>query len=391
MRHYLSLALPLLGVAMLPRGVGFAFIALQLDAIVDWGATHRELMALPLHERIGWVMAVVTLAAWDADTPIRQTVLAPRLAWLWRSAHRPRHAGAAILVLCLLAMLPLAAAATLLPLHGQVAVWVWSAVLSAAWTHREPRVLALALLGLVAGLALGPVGLVGIAALPWTLAPLGRAADAQRIAGGRRTTSARRAWGPSTALMRLDLLTLRRLAPGAVLFALLAGPSAALAQTAARVNGPYVGWYGTRVGVVILALAAVFSMHSAVAIARGLGSNFDRSRWPVSTRHRAWCFVGSLVVLLSPTLFGVLGGGAGPWGPVHLSATTLCLCAGAAVALTWRRARSRNHGLGAHLWWCFGVVVVAWQPPPSSTGLLLLLSAAAVEFTSRRLSGERRC
>jgi hypothetical protein len=151
-----------------------------------------------------------------------------------------------------------------------------------------------------------------------------------------------------------------------------------------------VGFSATRAGVLALVVLAPLLASAAEALARGLGPNLDRGRWPITPRQRMTALSASLALVFMPAWLGLQLGGAGVWGPLHLGAVVAVLATGAGAALVWRPTTQRSHTLGLHLWLAMTTAVVAWQPAPGSSLALLGMAAGLHALGAYRLAAARR-
>ncbi len=391
---WLRMTLPRLALALMPGVVVYVFAVLQLDAIVDWGAVREELATWPRWRVAAVVYALAIAFGQGLRAPIRGAWSHGSVGWLWRLPHRPAVAGALVWVLSALALLPWGATLGLDPIAG-LATWGWAGLALAAASVASRAMVPVMMLGsagLVASVFGGLYTLPAVLLLPAALFKLGRSCDRTRTRGeaGARTTHP---WarGPTTGLVRLELLALRRRSPATLVMLLLAGPALAAGQTAARVNGPNVGWSATRAGVLALVLLSPVVASAMSVVVRDLGRSFDRSSWPVSVHRRLTGSLLTIMALWAPALLGLrLGGAGGALGNAHLVGVAFALGGGSLAAALWRGATPRGDGIGWHLWWGILVAIAGWRSPPGGPVLVAGMAVLALGVARWRLALRRR-
>ena len=280
---------------LVPRGMAWLLLLVQLDAMVDMVATSRRLMAQPAWVAAAALGGLTALHAVSERGGVAAGLLHPRFAVLRR---QPLGRGALGVPGCLVVValcLPLAllgwlwsrsvgvgllwaVAAVPAVAFGGAGRWGRAAVgvaWAAGWAAAAQALPASASWLLTVGAAFVAVPVVGDTLIRWPVPP-------GSVPRGLR-------WRPGSALVALvqrDLLVLWRTDRSGLGTAMLAAPVVVAMVWAARVNGAYAG--GALVTGIALAMAflAPLALSVAAGVARGLGAQFDPPSVPVRPLRR---------------------------------------------------------------------------------------------------------
>lgn len=382
---------PWLQVAV-PRLTALAFVAVQLDAMVDWSATTHLLKARPPVEAFLAAWLVVLLTGAGERRAARRLLLGDRHAVIRRQPVPGPRFGPG--VTALLSPLAVPAASLGLLWHGS---W-WGALLWGSATLCPTVAFAAdrPLLGLGATLP-AAVGVLLAQAVPAVLPLVGGVAAALGVPAAGETFarsdvvgltpagSVRRGLrGPVTALLHRDVLALWRLDRPTLLSALLPALPAGLVVHAMRVNGPF-GDEATLTGAAIwLVLAGLAALQLPAAAALRTGHAHDPAHWPTTAAQR----VGATGLLVASGLFPTwLAVSAFAHLPALASLRLLLLGTALVGGACWWSASSPTRARhGSWLWWS-GLCLAATLLPGAWPALLLLAvgpGLRAVALTERR-------
>lgn len=382
----LRLALRLLVPRLAPAWVVLAFGLAQANAVIDWDASRRMVLAMPATSRS--LAQGLSLLVWlsTCRAPLADVLLGPRLAFARRSPLSDRRFAAVAGALAAVALLPWALLWARLtdPVYG---LGLLLAALPSALSGvaRSPLWLGSALaVTAVVGDATAPLVAPICLVLPWLWADR---RDPPAVLAPRGVT-----W-PSTpigAFVARDLVAAWRTRPGlAGEMGLLVG-LVAVASVALRANGdPTPGFTGPAAS-----LASGMGIGGAsgvlVAARRALGGAADEAELPLSPAARAavhalvcavgWAGCGAVVAL---------------WGPGAASDRLLRVAAmGAAVAsltpaVTLSGDRLKREHTGPLLWAMVALGALALLPTAASVTASLGLAAAAQAYTTRGLRRAR--
>ncbi|MCA9493046.1 MAG: hypothetical protein KC621_24110 [Myxococcales bacterium] len=382
---------PWLQVAV-PRLTALAFVAVQLDAMVDWSATTRMLRARAPLEALVAAALVVLLTGTSERRAARRLLLGDRHAVIRRQPVSGSLFGPG--VTALLSPLAVPAASLGLLWHGS---W-WGALLWGSATLCPTVAFAAdrPLLGLGATLP-AAVGVLLAQAVPAVLPLVGAVAAALGVPAAGKTFvrsevvglspagSLRRGLrGPVTALLHRDLLALWRMDRPTLLSALATAVPAGLVIHAMRVNGPF-GDEATLTGAAIwLVLAGLIALQLPAAAALRTGHAQDPAHWPTTAVQRVGATGLLVAVGLFPTWLAVAALGHLP----PLASLRLLLLGAALIggASWWSAASPTRARHGSWLWWS-GLCLAATLLPQAWPALVVLgvgPGLRAVALTERR-------
>jgi len=379
---------------LVPRGVLWLLVLVQVDAMVDAPAVSRQLMAQPPWVAAAAVATLVGLHALAERRGVRATVGHRRFGLLRRQPLGRWEAGAA-------------AGSVLLVLAAPVAGlgWLWSRSLGTGLLWAELAVLPLALAGarrpvggalavLAAGVGAGLAQALWVAPAGWAsswvmagaLAPgvaWGAGDVALRWPGPPRAapTSLGRPWGPLSALLHRDLVALARTEPALIGASWLAAPVVGAMVWAARVNGGFAGEALVTGTSVALAFLAPLGLSAVAAVARALGPMLDPPSWPVRPGPRLLALAAVASTTLVPSWAAAAVGGRPALGwahHLHVGGTVTALAFTAAAVVAWRPHRP-DHGLYPYvIALCLAATLVPQGPWFGAMGALTAATAAWV-------------
>lgn len=376
----------------------WAFLIVQADVILDWGALHRGLVAQP-----GWVagaaLAVgVGLQWWSGRRLVRGLLLGPGLEILRRQPVPDWGFGVGAGCFLGLVSAPV----------GVVAVgWYWRLDAAVLWVALAalPVLLAgagrwglgaaaLVLAGAVAAVAHSAPGLftpLACLAVVAQLQLLGRCMLRLAREGDRR-----RLWvpwpapGAAWALVGRDVRALARAEQGVLLAVGAVAGVLGLVVFAVRVNNALAGLPLVRAALVGIAVGAPLALLGVGAASRRLGEQFDPAHWPVPARGRAAALATTAGLLLAPSWAAAAVGGAGGLGVVEHVRLALLVGALAAGVAWFVAVRPRKPDLAIYPWWaalCLGFAVLGsvWGPVAVAG-----LGVSALWLAEHRLALRRR-
>ncbi len=376
-----------------PRLTVLGFGVVEVDAVVDWGATTALLQARSATETAAACAGLAALIALSERRATRTLLLGERHAVIRRQPLPGGAYGPGVTALV---------APLLVPAAGLGGLWhgsPWGALLWAAavlcpvtaWAadRRAVALAAVAPAGALAGVARAVPALLPIVALLSLLAVpfagrLFAAAEPEILPPIRSRTAGLS--GPRTALLHRDLLALWRMERHLLGGPLLVPAPAALVVLAMRVNGPYGDEATTAGAAVGLAAAGVGALQLPATAAGRLGAGYDPPHWPIRALDRALVTAALAGLGVLPTAVAVgLAARLPLVDQLRLGVLLLELAAGAAL---WIAARPTRPGFGSWPWWVGMSLVPVLVPGAWPVGVLL--AVAALVGAARLLERRRR-
>jgi hypothetical protein len=362
-----------------PAWVVLAFGLAQANAVIDWDASRRMVLAMPADARS--LAQGLTLLAWltTCRAPLADVLLGPRLAFARRSSLSDRQFAALAGALAAVAVAPWALLWARLtdPVYGAgLLLAALPAALSGVGRSRMWLVSALAaarVAGDGSAVLMAPICLT----MPWLWADR---RDPPAVLAPRGVT-----W-PSTpigAFVARDLVAAWRTRPGLAAEMAMLVALVTVASVALRANGdPTPGFTGPAAS-----LAAGMGVGGAsgllVAARRALGGAADEPELPLSPAARA--AVHALVCAVGWAGCGVV---VALWGPGAAPDRLLRVAAmGAAVAaltpaVTLSGDRLKREHTGPLLWAMVALGALALLPTAGSVAASLALAAGAQAYTT---------
>jgi len=385
------------GAIVLSRWLVVLFVLIQVDAMVDWSATHRIIGEQPPW-LVGTTVGALLLAmASQERKAVADLLYEERHALLWRQPLPARHWSVAIAMPLIAVGSPLIALAVIAygpTAVGAIALFLGLWCLPAVLIARGSWVLGVGVTALAAGVATVahalPMVQIPLAAAVWlglaaTLGPAYIAAASRPVKVPKP-----RSWRPRSpigALLHRDLLCLWRTERSLVLSCLVVAAPIAAVTWGLRVNG-HIGPAGLATATIVgLGFAAPVMMGALARLPIRLGSQLNPPSWPISalTRFRSWALLAGLLLAPSWAAAATMGK---PIDPEHVRVGVFLLpiCAGAALFLARRRGQVN---VGAFLWWIFLCMPAGLLDLRLGLPFALVLSALATGLATRAIRHRR--
>jgi hypothetical protein len=407
-RMHHRLALRLLLPRLAPVWVGVGLAVSQLNAVVDWSASRRLFLGLPVEQRSAAI--VLTLAAYTTtcDRALRSTLLGRELAFVRRAPVSDRQMAALAGGLAALALAPWAGLWARLtdPALG-VGVLVAATPAALARVARSSwrwRLLTLAVVGATPVVAEAAAQLeaavarpLGVAGPVISLLPAWWAAALPALWRDRVDLAPRPAgWGarwprwPWAAFLARDLVFAARHTPTllrdqALVTALIGGCALAL-----RVNGdPAPAFAGPAASLAALA-GMVNAVSLFVAARQALGSSGDEPALPLSPGGRAWVHALTAAAGWAPCGLVALALGPGAWPERAARVAAIGVAVAASTpACALIGDRLRREYTGPVLWAGILLGGLSLQAPAVAIGGAVAVASASAWWLTRGLRRAR--
>ncbi|HET6628570.1 MAG TPA: hypothetical protein VFG91_02220 [Woeseiaceae bacterium] len=306
------------------------FAVSQADATVDWTAV-RESLAMLEPWQLSLVITVLFLS-WgvSAGRALSAVWRQPVIAFLVRQPMSRREWVRYLAPSLFVAFLPVTAICWLAPQYANpivhyagFAALAWPIILGGSYRGRSAAkwiaLGAAALATLTFAYAYKPATAYLALMIAVLLIPLSVSAIREQVAGSRQIHSARLASiSPVFAIVRRDLLYLRRMQRNGLLGLAFMAALAALMMFALRVNGNAAGGEAFDLACGLLALAVVPVFEILERTKKELGPAFMRLRWPIDHLDRGLALVCLIFVLMGPALITIAATGS-TMGPGYLA------------------------------------------------------------------------